>query len=221
MTNRCDGCGLLDVDFGPMLRDDIWQKIAAPGEMLCGKCMIDRAVERMGRVPTFSDLLPCPFNLFHQPVSWFDLFTRMEGPPQNLAEWRAAGAPMTVEQWRAICKQVGLKIDPETAEVTWQYGSGLDPYGLHDLRGEKNDYVCRNCFARSPASDAWILFADLPEHVREALWEKHKFHLAAFPTAPVAIEIHSARMPGRTPRPIGQLLRWPRDRSAPRTLRGY
>jgi hypothetical protein len=178
-----------------MLRDDVWQKIAAPNEMLCGKCTLDRSVAKLGRVTTFADLLPCPFNLFHQPVSWFDVFTHLEGPPQNLAEWRAAGASMTAEQWRAIRKETGLKIDPETAEVTWQYGSGLDPYGLHDLSGEKNDYVRRNCFARAPRSDVWILFGDLPEQVREALWEKHRSHLAAYPTALVPIEV----------------ARWPRD----------
>jgi hypothetical protein len=34
------------------------------------------------------------WNLFHRPHSWFDLFTQMEGPPQNLAEWQAAIADM-------------------------------------------------------------------------------------------------------------------------------
>lgn len=189
--NRCDACG--QEDLGPMLRDDVWQKIAAPNEMLCGKCTLDRSVAKLGRVTTFADLLPCPFNLFRQPVSWFDVFTQLEGPPWNLAEWRAAGAPMTTEQWRALRKAAGLKIDPETAEVTWEFGSGLDPYGLHDLSGEKNDYVRRNCFARAPKSAVWILFGDLPEQVREALWEKHRAHLAAFPTALVPIEIHSAK----------------------------
>jgi hypothetical protein len=60
----------------------------------------------------FADLLPCPFNLFHRPYSWFDLFTQMEGPPQNLAEWQAAnrrygalgragarGGPQTAGMW--------------------------------------------------------------------------------------------------------------------------
>ena len=100
---------------------------------------------------------------------------------------------MTTEQWRAFRKAAGLKIDPETAEVTWEFGSGLDPYGLHDLSGEKNDYVRRNCFARAPRSDVWILFGDLPEQVREALWEKHRSHLAAYPTALVPIEVHTAK----------------------------
>ena len=28
--------------------------------------------------------------------------------------------------------------------------------------------------ARSPGSDVWVWFDDLPEKVREALWERHK-----------------------------------------------
>jgi hypothetical protein len=34
---------------------------------------------------------------------------------------------MTVEQWLAIRKAVGLQIDPETAEVEWTYAQTLDP----------------------------------------------------------------------------------------------
>jgi hypothetical protein len=54
----------------------------------------ERTSERLGRMPTFADLRPCSWNLFHRPHSWFDLFTQMEGPPQNLAEWEAAIADM-------------------------------------------------------------------------------------------------------------------------------
>ena len=35
------------------------------------------------------------------------------------------------EQWLAIRREAGLKIDPETAEVDWTYGQTLDPYGVH------------------------------------------------------------------------------------------
>ena len=37
---------------------------------------------------------------------------------------------MDVEQWLAIRKEVGLKIDPETAEVDWHYARTFDPYCL-------------------------------------------------------------------------------------------
>ena len=74
-----------------MLHDHIWQQIAAPSERaLCIKCMIDRTIERLGRSPTFADLRPCPWNLFHRPHSWFDMFMQMEGEPPNLAEWQTA-----------------------------------------------------------------------------------------------------------------------------------
>jgi hypothetical protein len=85
---------------------------------------------------------------------------------------------MSEHEQRAIRKEAGLNIDPETAEMTWQHGSGLDPYGLHDLTHEKDDYVQRNYFARSPGSEVWVWFGDLPDKIRDALWEKHKSRLA-------------------------------------------
>jgi hypothetical protein len=84
---------------------------------------------------------------------------------------------MTVEQWLAIRKEAGLKIDPETAEVTWEYANTLDPYGVYpDLPGEYQ--VGREYFARSPASEVWVNFHDLPAATRDALWEKHRSNLA-------------------------------------------
>src|SRR5829696_6712926 len=35
-----------------------------------------------------------------------------------------------LEQWLAIRKESGLQIDPLTAEVCWEYGQTLDPYGI-------------------------------------------------------------------------------------------
>ena len=34
---------------------------------------------------------------------------------------------MTNEQWLAIRKEAAVKIDPETAEVFWEYGYVIDP----------------------------------------------------------------------------------------------
>ena len=48
----------------------------------------------VGVVLVSGNFFTCDFNLFHRPHSWFDLFTQMEGPPQNLAEWQAALADM-------------------------------------------------------------------------------------------------------------------------------
>jgi hypothetical protein len=37
------------------------------------------------------------------------------------------GDQMPMEQWLAIRKEAGLKIDPETAEVEWTYAYIQDP----------------------------------------------------------------------------------------------
>lgn len=60
------------------------------------------------------------------------------------------------EQWLAIRKEAGLKIDPETAEVDWGYQQTLDPYDV----------------ARSPGSDIWVHFTDLPDAVGERIWAR-------------------------------------------------
>jgi len=85
---------------------------------------------------------------------------------------------MTKEQWLAIRKEAALQIDPETAEVFWKYGQILDPYGVHPDLPKECDQVGRVYFARSPGSDVWVCFDDLPEMVRDALWEKHSSKLA-------------------------------------------
>ena len=76
-----------------MLRDDVWKAIAEPREVLCFNCILDRTVKRLKRMPRFDDLLPCPWNLFHRPNSWFDVFVELLGAPDNVAEWRRVGAP--------------------------------------------------------------------------------------------------------------------------------
>jgi hypothetical protein len=79
------------------------------------------------------------------------------------------------EQWLAVRKEAGLKIDPETAEVHWCYGLTLDPYGVLDEweLPEEFHQIGREYFARSPGSDVWVIFDDLPDAVRERLWAKH------------------------------------------------
>ncbi|QHO78202.1 hypothetical protein ACH79_42105 [Bradyrhizobium sp. CCBAU 051011] len=74
-----------------------------------------------------------------------------------------------IEEFLAIRKEAGLKIDPETAEVRWWYADVLDPYGIHP---DPSDYVGREYFARSPNSDVWVEFGDLPKATREALWQR-------------------------------------------------
>jgi hypothetical protein len=91
------------------------------------------------------------------------------------------------EVWLAIRKEAGLKIDPETAEVDWNYASTTDPYGIYPpLPDEVCDCVGREHFARAPGNDVWVHFDDLPKATREALWKKHE--LAAFVVSSVLFE---------------------------------
>jgi hypothetical protein len=77
------------------------------------------------------------------------------------------------EQWLAVRKGEGLRIDPKHAQICWEYGSVRDPYELYDLTGEE-DNIGRNYFARSPGSDLWVSFHDLPAAVRDRLWTRMK-----------------------------------------------
>ena len=82
------------------------------------------------------------------------------------------------EQWLAIRKEAGIKIDPGTAEVDWTYAQVVDPYGIHPDLPPECDCVGRAYFARAPGSDIWVCFRDLPDITRNALWERHAKKLA-------------------------------------------
>ncbi len=84
---------------------------------------------------------------------------------------------MTVEQWLALRKEAGLTIDPETAEVIWTYAQVLDPYGVYPKLPRECDQVGRQYFARSPGTQIWVCFDDLPDATRKALWQKHRQNL--------------------------------------------
>jgi hypothetical protein len=88
------------------------------------------------------------------------------------------GQELTVQQWLDIRKEAGKKIDPETAEVFWTYAQTFDPYGVSPRLPEHLQQVGREYFACSPGSEIWVVFSDLPEEVREALWDRHKRKLA-------------------------------------------
>ena len=74
--------------------------------------------------------------------------------------------------WLASRKEAGLKIDPETAEVEWTYAQTLDPYGVYPELPEENRQVGRAYFARSPGSDVWVSFGDLPDGNPKCVMEK-------------------------------------------------
>jgi hypothetical protein len=85
---------------------------------------------------------------------------------------------ITVDQWLAIRKEAALKIDPETAEVLWDYGQIADPYGVCPDLPPECECVGRNYFARASGSDVWVWFGDLPNEVEKRLWKLHKSKLA-------------------------------------------
>lgn len=76
------------------------------------------------------------------------------------------------EEWLAIRNEAALTIDPETARVTWRYGEIVDPYAVHPVSEAENSCIGRLHFACAPESDIWVSFDDLPDAVREALWQR-------------------------------------------------
>jgi hypothetical protein len=82
------------------------------------------------------------------------------------------------EAWLAIRKEAGLRIDPETAEVDWEYGQVSDPYELESNIPDEFYQIGRIYFARAPGSDIWVEFGDLPSGTRRELWRKHSWKLA-------------------------------------------
>jgi hypothetical protein len=94
---KCDGCGKRNFDPAPMLRDEVWLKLADAHELLCIDCMWRREHERHVSI-TIASLKPCPINLAR---FWFDLFARHENaPPANIAEWQALARDIGV-----ICRR--------------------------------------------------------------------------------------------------------------------
>jgi hypothetical protein len=87
---------------------------------------------------------------------------------------------VTVEYLKALRKEVGRHIDPDTAEVDWVYAQVLDPYGDGRDLPEEFQQVGRDYFARSRGSNLWIWFHDLPDATADRLLEKHE-HKLAFP----------------------------------------
>jgi len=78
-------------------------------------------------------------------------------------------AERKLEEWRAIRKEAGLKINPETAEVHCCYALTLDPYGVYPELPEEYRQVERTYFARSPGSDVWVEFGSAAGYRRRAV----------------------------------------------------
>jgi hypothetical protein len=72
-------------------------------------------------------------------------------------------------EWLAKRKEAGRRLDPKTAQVSWEYVRQFDPYRIYsDLPGHAHD-VSFEYFARSPGSDIWVHRDDLPKSTRRAL----------------------------------------------------
>jgi hypothetical protein len=87
---------------------------------------------------------------------------------------RESGEEIERDEFIRVRKVAGLRIDPDTAEVHWHYGLDLDPYGIEPDLPKEYWQIGRQRFARSPDSDIWVHFHDLPVATRDALFKKHK-----------------------------------------------
>jgi hypothetical protein len=86
---------------------------------------------------------------------------------------------VTLKYLSALRKEVGRHMDPETAEVLWDIGQIMDPYGDEGPNLPKElQQGGDNYFVRSPGSDLWICFTDLPEATVKYLWANQKFQKA-------------------------------------------
>jgi hypothetical protein len=65
-------------------------------------------------------------------------------------------------------RRAGAGIDPATADVWFEYGQVLDPYGELELLPE-HDCVGRQWFAADPVERIGVHFLDLPAATRDAL----------------------------------------------------
>jgi hypothetical protein len=73
----------------------------------------------------------------HAPRPWLRwLLIRVVGMT-TIPSRKSEKSQLAKEQWLALRKDAGLKIDPETAEVFWVHGQVCDPYGLCDLTDEE------------------------------------------------------------------------------------
>ena len=103
---------------------------------------------------------------------------------------KTASEKAEIEQWLAIRKEAALKIDPETAEVEWCRGVDGDPYGVYDEWELPMEFrqMGRQCWVRSPGSDIWVDFSDLPDTVRERIWAKRGSRISPLAVPDAAIE---------------------------------
>jgi hypothetical protein len=118
--------------------------------------------------------------------------TRYNGPVYKAA-WKVAEACKALEavynyrltdidEYNAEVerrRQIGLTIDPATAETTFWWADHNDPYCILDREMYHEGQSGREQFARNPDASNydWVHFYDLPEATRKALWERDRHNL--------------------------------------------
>ena len=100
------------------------------------------------------------------------------------------------------CLEEALRIDPETAKIKWKCVSYLDPYQV--FQDSPSVGHLQRYFARSPQSDVWVSWDDLPEEVQELFMAKIQGD-GPSTTSPVILlgvflsfKVFSGRTSGRT-----------------------
>lgn len=89
---------------------------------------------------------------------------RQENPDLSRA-WEEVMHKKMNSQDLAILEKAALQFDPSSAEVEWIYAE--------QVIGSYRE-VWREYFARSPGSNIWVWFGDLPARTQKSLWEKHR-----------------------------------------------
>ena len=152
-----------------------------PHHFCCAECWkLPREMRGMFAVQKINAFRGCENTMRKKQTKTERLAARQKAPQESADQIKK-------REWLAIRKKAGRRIDPETAEVLWSYEYTLDPYGLEPELPEEYRQVGREYFARSPGSNIWVWFGDLPAATQDALWEKHKSSLA-FPAGLPPIE---------------------------------
>src|SRR5262249_48823397 len=72
-----------------------------------------------------------------------------------------------VEALTWLQAQSRVKISAAELGRTWGWPE-------HRVRRRNCGVSCGGYFARSPGSEVWVWFGDLPDAIEDALWKKHK-----------------------------------------------
>ena len=106
------------------------------------------------------------------------IFTQVERRPLRASTTFKLHAPLRkideipLKKWQQIRERAALDIDPATAEVCCDYREWGDPYDIYQSIPEELSGQFQEWFARSPDSNVWVWFEDLPSTTRNALWKR-------------------------------------------------